>query len=1090
MSADTRLISSLINRLGIRLPCNTPRSLESLESDPIIRQTVGALIDLSKFRLGHIANQLVLMLENVSKTTSVHTEESVPFDILQSQLFLLKVLNACLRQYWANHLEGQEENGAELPADDNAENPTRESTRLVDPPPLDDSLARYIVNILIRFLHQMAMQDADHSFTGSGSTLSSRENLLRQGIADLAAGSIFTMFSSYAPVLTRPSPHSSYSFHHQTHPSSSRAYQELMQEICRATAGILFVISASNWNVIFLKLKTKLAYLSSTSDEWPETVELRLLECSALNSRRLSAVLQELCNGFLHLKKGIQLTLASILRSSIWHWIQTYPTEFIALCQSGKRLDGGPELLFDMCSGLADNPKRKAIFWPLQTVLLILCPDLLMGAAMNEARNKKALFLDNLKKSLKFGRLSDVATACFVDICKACTYVPKSDSIALRHIVPEIEHELRDRLFDPQRPFANAETGTVDGALMMDCLVAMFRLNPRHALKALVPVCLDDKSPTVFHLVLVRACLVIAEEGLGSGLSWNPSIENMYRSIAAPFRCLFLEQLNRERSSNAMTGHTSANMGDGTSSSSKKGPMSASAEKKQRKVAMEDAHERQEILISLLTLYATDPGLVVAEGATGGPRVDDNASIIAGITTCLKDSNLIIRQLAADVIRKLHSEKYVPLWGPSEHMMETFWKISSNAILSLARQILDSKERIESQKQMLELLKDLLVLRNEFIALHLEVAHQGADARERLAASIALEIVLLILLCSANADIPSMAVACFGHLCREAQITGEADDAQHSQLTIVENLHVYQELSFGGGTLVMGRKALQKRIRKLLRMMSKDTPGNLAGWEEAYKRWKFLTPAVNRRPDESRDAIPETSTKKSAGTSGSSGAFYEKLRGSGTKTQVIGFPRGEVDDNMIAEWQNYTGFLAALGGCCLSADANAEHVSNVSSTSTLVSGNTNSSVETSKRRSVPQPYDPTHMVDKFVAEMVDLLVSDNVVVREVVKEILGTDLSPGLYALLFHHLETAVARFFDSDRSAICSDRNTLFIEHAISVLKLLLDRMGDPFDNLFAVDFGGLVHLFAKYLNKLGTNTLALRIKVKFCQMCEVLMQ
>lgn len=44
--------------------------------------------------------------------------------------------------------------------------------------------------------------------------------------------------------------------------------------------------------------------------------------------------------------------------------------------------------------------------------------------------------------------------------------------------------------------------------------------------------------------------------------------------------------------------------------------------------------------------------------------------------------------------------------------------------------------------------------------------------------------------------------------------------------------------------------AQQKRIRKLLRLMKVATPGNLAAWEEAYKRWKNLTGIIARPTDE------------------------------------------------------------------------------------------------------------------------------------------------------------------------------------------------------------------------------------------------
>jgi neurofibromin 1 len=110
-------------------------------------------------------------------------------------------------------------------------------------------------------------------------------------------------------------------------------------------------------------------------------------------------------------------------------------------------------------------------------------------------------------------------------------------------------------------------------------------------------------------------------------------------------------------------------------------------------------------------------------------------------------------------------------------------------------------------------------------------------------------------------------------------------------------------------------------------------------------------------------------------------------------------------------------------------------------------------------------------------------------IREWVKEILGTDLSPALYSVLFRYMETVLSKYFGPDGDPICSASNTLFVEQAISVLKLILDRMEGSYENLLTVDFSGLIDQYAKYLNKLGNSQSALKIKIKFCQLVEVLM-
>lgn len=80
-----------------------------------------------------------------------------------------------------------------------------------------------------------------------------------------------------------------------------------------------------------------------------------------------------------------------MLRRAIWNWIENYTAEFTLLCHNQTRIDGSPEILFDIFNSLADTTKRKAIFWPVQTMLLVLCPDIMISQSLNGGRvqNKK-----------------------------------------------------------------------------------------------------------------------------------------------------------------------------------------------------------------------------------------------------------------------------------------------------------------------------------------------------------------------------------------------------------------------------------------------------------------------------------------------------------------------------------------------------------------------------------------------------------------------------------------------------------------------------------------------------------------------------
>ncbi|CAG8509250.1 3861_t:CDS:10, partial [Acaulospora colombiana] len=946
------------------------KKLEVLELDPLILQTANSIVELSRYRLSIIAKNLTNLLEEISQPSPTALDELFPYEVMQSQLFILKIMSACMTHHWKCYRGTQKENDttiksptthSELPPVSPASTAPKSWD---DPPPLDDSLAGHILNVLSRFLHQMANLEDNNP------------NLQSNGVQNSNG-------------------------HNQSSAQSSAIY-DIVCDIFKNAGRVIFYISASNWNIVFSKIRSRIKYLTTTNDEWPDTSELKLLEVSDLNSKRLSMVLQ-----------------ATVLRKAIWNWIEVFPAEFVTLCQSQGRMEGGPEILFDMCNNSADNSKtRKAAFWPLQIMLLILCPDILLNAAMDKADFRparptpRAQFLENLRKQLRGKTFADVAAICYVDICKASTYINTHDSLTLRTIVPDIEDELKDKLFEPEKPFPSSDN--VDQQLMTDCLIALFRLNPKETLSTLVPICLHENAPGAFKLVLVRSCNTIASEE--NRLPWSPQISSMRSKLASPLRKLFQDLMANRN-----------------------------------KVKNKRAIENSEIILNLLKLYRSDPKLAIA-GKETNEKTSENQSIILGITECLNDANNLIKVTATETLIELHKVEHIELWGAP---LQNFWIISSQVTLAVAKQILDVKEKDDGPRYMLDLLCQLLTRRNEFLKNHKDEPLKCNNVPDRLTSNIHLETACLVLLCSSDLEICSMALECFSLMYQEALLTTEsfANDAETSelppppQMTIVENIQVYKELSINS-TVLFGRMAQQRRIRKLLRMMVNPTPGNLGAWEEALNRWKALT-LVIAKPTE--DQIPGSTNVRRF--------FVPPISRSQIQTTTPG-----LSEDQSTEWSYYTRFLAALGGCCIQ----------------------DKFINASRRTSTPHANDYHSMVEKYVQDMVDLLVCDSSFVRENVKETLGTELSPKLYVILFNHLESIVSRFFES---ANPSERYTLFVDQSISVLRLILERIFDTSDNLYICDIGGLVLSFAKYLSRLGAGNNALKIKKRMCQLTELLM-
>lgn len=979
--------------------------------DPLVKQIVQSLVALSEQRLSLVAGGLASLLETISKTTSL--VDAQPGGALErSQLFVMQALGRCMDHHWDCYRKNVDlpravpvgPSPSPAPGDSSAGTGSTDQQAMIrplsDPPALDESLVKQLLALCVRFLQ-----------ANNG---------------------------------------------------------DVANDLHKAAGQVLFYISASNFLIFFARIKTRIQALSVATDENADMFDLYLLEHFNLNSRRLSETLQELSSSCRSFKRTVLINLAVILRKVIWNWIHWHPMEFVSLCQSQRRLAGGPDILFDIFDALADNHKKKLVFWPVQTMLLILCPDILVNITVREGNSAvtsaKSNFLSNLKKSLNTKNLADVAAISYVDICKASTYVSKNDKMsALRHLVPEIENELKDRLFDPQHPFINQD-GVVDQQLMIDCLMASFRLNARNVIWSLFPICLQEDSPVIFKLVLVKSCLQIASEE--NRLPWNPTISATYTNLATPLRKLFLDFLGSKRVIDTKTKGSSLSL--------------SILGSKKKDIADDEAKTEFDIQVNILSLYIVDPTLALFSTDVKTQR-EDNRQLIFGLTLCLQDNNL--RSKAALALLNLHQPGMIAQWGPPDELMQSFWEISSQVTLSIAKQIVDREEE-STIRFLLGLLSDIFRFRVEFLRAHADIVAIGASTSDLNRSSTMLEIVLLVLLCSQDSDIATMVSRCLSALCTEAELLGYADYAH----AFADNLVGYNELSTIG-TSMTGRQMQQKRIRRLLRHIDHPSPGNIGAWEEAYRRWTPLIATFAK-------ATSETTTTESKESR--SGTLFQKSDKK-EKSRDASIPA--VDDKDKTEWQNFTGFLCALGGVCLSSstDVSGKSLSGGGgvggvgdfSTNSIKAPISSSDGPGTIRGYLSPPSATQQAVFRFVEELLDWLVCDSVAVREIVKESLGMEISQALYPMLFASIRARVDTFFDPKNEAevLASDRATLFIEQTVVIIRFILDRLASFSEPLASVDLETLILLCARYLTRLGRSATSLRIKIKMVAMVEVLL-
>lgn len=273
-------------------------------------------------------------------------------DILQSQLFLLKVLALAMASRWGSRVEETRPNSrgskpapGSKPATPESSIPTpgrgrhasteqlsMTATTLIEPPPLDDNCARYIISVMVLLLRQAAprkhrltssasmsfdasFQDFEsvesHEFGGSDEPLATLPPPIAPGAAprtinrakhpstnSLNSGGVSSSISSRLPQ------------HSVTYEKTSflvaKSVLSLHSSIAKYTGRIVYHLSASNWLVVLNRIRQRIQGLAGSSETDPDTVDLQLITYSALDKSKLVQSLQ-----------GMMLRVATAQRSKL-----------------------------------------------------------------------------------------------------------------------------------------------------------------------------------------------------------------------------------------------------------------------------------------------------------------------------------------------------------------------------------------------------------------------------------------------------------------------------------------------------------------------------------------------------------------------------------------------------------------------------------------------------------------------------------------------------------------------------------------------------------------------------------------------------
>ncbi|KAI1178220.1 hypothetical protein F4777DRAFT_586841 [Nemania sp. FL0916] len=445
-----------------------------------------------------------------------------------------------------------------------------------------------------------------------------------------------------------------------------------------------------------------------------------------------------------------------------------------------------------------------------------------------------------------------------------------------------------------------------------------------------------------------------------------------------------------------------------------------------------DARTANEIVICNILNFLSASPLSLFESASPEAKTDSfYEEIYESFVSCLVTANDTVRTLSRPLAKSIlptngllaSVRRATPL--DSDSFKLKFWKLTSSVLMDMCDKYLQQEDAaiLKSINSYLE--SGLLLLSS-----CRELCRLAEDFPERTAVAVKAESLLLLALCSPEIETLPIVTSALGLLNEECLIL--LRESQDNVATLqLPNYNIFAEISSPAFRFT-GMMAFQKRTRALLRRITYPSPSIVDAWLRAFEKWTHLSKDVSTAPVDS------------------------------------------VDERAFSEWRNLSGFLASLGGVC---------------TADQVYGGLEDSALSGLKwidRVISDEFEVS-VLERYLRQSTQLLACSNVRVRETIREVLSTDISPPLYQPLFKALEAELESLFKGNLASD-KDREIIFAEQAASLLRTLVEKLESPSELGAAacLDLSSIGLEFVKFLDGVSGNTASLRVKIKVCQFCE----
>jgi hypothetical protein len=232
-------------------------------------------------------------------------------EVLQSQLFILKVLSIVMASRWSQNSAAaraaEREALSEASSNGTLQDVKHQPPSLYsleslwqEPAPFDDACVKYILSVMVLFMRQTSVSDAPLMVQTRSTELSFRDfeedldvtppppehpqpnaNTLRNKPSISSVASERMNLKAFIPIAATNKNYE------KTHMSLCKSSMTVNSLIAKYVGRVVFHISASNWSVVHDRLSSKISDLAAHPESHADTVDLQLMAHSLMDRVRL-----------------------------------------------------------------------------------------------------------------------------------------------------------------------------------------------------------------------------------------------------------------------------------------------------------------------------------------------------------------------------------------------------------------------------------------------------------------------------------------------------------------------------------------------------------------------------------------------------------------------------------------------------------------------------------------------------------------------------------------------------------------------------------------------------------------------------------